>query len=69
LIKLSPKKTVEGFIGAWVFTIIFGSMLANWMMRYKFFICQVNVSIKLFEYTTNNSRTWAQTSSLASNAM
>jgi phosphatidate cytidylyltransferase len=42
LIKLSPKKTVEGFIGAWVFTIIFGSMMATWLMRFKFFICPVN---------------------------
>jgi phosphatidate cytidylyltransferase len=45
LIKLSPKKTVEGFIGAWIFTMIFGSVLSSWMMRYKFFICPVNVSL------------------------
>ena len=43
LIKLSPKKTVEGFIGAWVFTIIFGFAIANMMMRFKYFICPVNV--------------------------
>ncbi|KAF2101356.1 phosphatidate cytidylyltransferase [Rhizodiscina lignyota] len=42
LIKLSPKKTVEGFIGAWIFTIIFGIGLTNIMMRYKYFICPVN---------------------------
>ena len=45
LIKLSPKKTVEGFIGAWVFTIIFGFVIANMMMRFKYFICPVNVRI------------------------
>ncbi|KAI9741489.1 MAG: hypothetical protein M1818_004295 [Claussenomyces sp. TS43310] len=42
LIKLSPKKTVEGFIGAWIFTIIFGVGMTNILMRYKYFICPVN---------------------------
>lgn len=42
LIKLSPKKTVEGFVGAWVCTIIFGIMLTNILTRYKYFICPVN---------------------------
>ena len=44
LIKLSPKKTVEGFVGAWIFTIFFGYLLTNALMRYKYFICPVNVS-------------------------
>jgi phosphatidate cytidylyltransferase len=43
LIKLSPKKTVEGFVGAWVFTVIFGVGMTNVLMRYKYFICPVNV--------------------------
>jgi len=42
LIKISPKKTVEGFVGAWVFTIIFAFILTNILMRYKYFICPVN---------------------------
>ncbi|KAF2837320.1 phosphatidate cytidylyltransferase [Patellaria atrata CBS 101060] len=42
LIKLSPKKTVEGFVGAWIFTIVFGIILTNIMMRYSYFICPVN---------------------------
>ncbi|KAE9371444.1 phosphatidate cytidylyltransferas-like protein [Stipitochalara longipes BDJ] len=42
LIKLSPKKTVEGFVGAWVLTIIFGVGMTNVLMRYKYFICPVN---------------------------
>ncbi|KAK5201950.1 phosphatidate cytidylyltransferase [Cryomyces antarcticus] len=42
LIKLSPKKTVEGFIGGWIFTIFFGVLLTNLLMRYKYFICPVN---------------------------
>ena len=44
LIKLSPKKTVEGFLGAWAFTIFFGIILTNILMRYSYFICPVNVS-------------------------
>ena len=43
LIKLSPKKTVEGFVGAWICTIIFGFAMTNILMRYKYFICPVNV--------------------------
>lgn len=43
LIKLSPKKTVEGFVGAWVFTVIFGYALTNLMMRSGYFTCPVNV--------------------------
>ncbi|GAB7359195.1 hypothetical protein MBLNU230_g5262t1 [Neophaeotheca triangularis] len=42
LIKLSPKKTVEGFVGAWLCTILFGFFLTNLLMRYKYFICPVN---------------------------
>lgn len=44
LIKLSPKKTVEGFVGAWVLTVLFGIGMTNVLMRYKYFICPVNVS-------------------------
>jgi len=43
LIKLSPKKTVEGFVGAWILTIVFGFAMTNVLMRYKYFICPVNV--------------------------
>ncbi|KAI0376291.1 phosphatidate cytidylyltransferase [Hypomontagnella monticulosa] len=42
LIKLSPKKTVEGFVGAWVMTIIWAVLLTNVLMRSKYFICPVN---------------------------
>lgn len=44
LIALSPKKTVEGFVGAWAFTILFGMLLTNVLMRSDFFLCPVNVS-------------------------
>ena len=42
LIQLSPKKTVEGFLVAWICTIIFGYFMTNILMRYKYFICPVN---------------------------
>lgn len=42
LIKLSPKKTVEGFVGAWIMTVIFAVFFANLLMRSKYFICPVN---------------------------
>jgi phosphatidate cytidylyltransferase len=42
LIKLSPKKTVEGFVGAWIMSIFFGVLMTNALMRYKYFICPVN---------------------------
>lgn len=42
LIKLSPKKTVEGFVGAWICTIVIGYGLTNLLMRYKYWICPVN---------------------------
>ncbi|KAL9063159.1 MAG: hypothetical protein Q9157_008378 [Trypethelium eluteriae] len=42
LIKLSPKKTVEGFVGAWIFTMVLGGFFTNLLMRYKYFICPVN---------------------------
>ncbi|KAK2735707.1 hypothetical protein FQN57_001156 [Myotisia sp. PD_48] len=42
LIKLSPKKTVEGFVGAWVCTILFGYGITKILMQYKYFTCPVN---------------------------
>ncbi|KAK3389581.1 cytidylyltransferase family-domain-containing protein [Podospora didyma] len=39
LIKLSPKKTVEGFVGAWFMTVLFGVLLTNLLLRSKYFIC------------------------------
>ncbi|KAF3065897.1 putative phosphatidate cytidylyltransferase [Daldinia childiae] len=42
LIKLSPKKTVEGFLGAWIMTIVWAALLTNVLMRSKYFICPVN---------------------------
>jgi len=41
LIRLSPKKTVEGFVGAWIMTIVFGMLFTNLLMRSGYFICPV----------------------------
>jgi phosphatidate cytidylyltransferase len=42
LIKLSPKKTVEGFTGAWGATVVFALFLTAACMRSSYFICPVN---------------------------
>lgn len=49
LIKLSPKKTVEGFVGAWVMTVISGVVLTNLLLRSKYFICPAtNLGANIF---------------------
>ncbi|VVT45078.1 uncharacterized protein SAPINGB_P000630 [Magnusiomyces paraingens] len=42
LIKISPKKTVEGFIGAWICTIFMGLILVFILGRFKYFICPIS---------------------------
>ena len=39
LIKLSPKKTLEGFIGGSIATVIFALVLCEIMERYSYFMC------------------------------
>lgn len=41
LIKISPKKTVEGFVGAWICTIFMGIGLVFVLGRFKYFICPI----------------------------
>ncbi|KAH7694431.1 Protein C33H5.18 a [Aphelenchoides avenae] len=41
LIKLSPKKTWEGFIGGAFSTIIFGLLISAYLMKDPFFVCPV----------------------------
>ncbi|KAF9928188.1 hypothetical protein FBU30_002584 [Linnemannia zychae] len=41
LIKLSPKKTVEGFVGGWLMTIVFGLFFATFLLKYPYMICPV----------------------------
>ncbi|CAL1544558.1 unnamed protein product [Lymnaea stagnalis] len=42
LIKLSPKKTWEGFIGGAFSTIIFGIILSYFLVQYDYFVCPVS---------------------------
>lgn len=42
LIKLSPKKTLEGFIGGSIATVIFAVILCEVMERYSFFMCPMS---------------------------
>ncbi|XP_061787181.2 phosphatidate cytidylyltransferase 1 isoform X1 [Nerophis lumbriciformis] len=44
LIKLSPKKTWEGFIGGYFFTVIFGFILAYLLSQFQYFVCPVGFS-------------------------
>lgn len=41
LLKLSPKKTVEGFVGAIFSTLIFGFFWGTFFMRFNYMICPV----------------------------
>jgi phosphatidate cytidylyltransferase len=41
LIKLSPKKTWEGFIGGALSTIVFGLVLSSFMVDKPSFVCPV----------------------------
>jgi CDP-diglyceride synthetase len=41
LIKLSPKKTVEGFVGAFFSTIVFGVLWGSYFMRFDYMLCPV----------------------------
>lgn len=42
LIKLSPKKTVEGFVGAFFSTVIFALFWGTLFMRFNYMICPVH---------------------------
>lgn len=42
LIKLSPKKTVEGFVGAFFSTMIFGLLWGTYFMRFDYMTCPMN---------------------------
>ncbi|EIN11924.1 phosphatidate cytidylyltransferase [Punctularia strigosozonata HHB-11173 SS5] len=42
LIALSPKKTVEGFVGAFFCTVAFGLLWGSYFMRFDYMICPVH---------------------------
>lgn len=52
LIKLSPKKTWEGFIGGGIFTVIFGWLFSGFLSQYQFLICPAELGADL-SVTTN----------------
>ncbi len=41
LIKLSPKKTWEGFIGGGFATVAFGVIFSYFLCQYQFFVCPI----------------------------
>lgn len=51
LIKLSPKKTWEGFIGGGLSTLVFGCILSFLLCRYQYFICPIVYSETLGQMT------------------
>ncbi|XP_054166754.1 phosphatidate cytidylyltransferase, photoreceptor-specific-like [Oppia nitens] len=51
LIKLSPKKTWEGFIGGGIATVILGMIFSQVLCHYKYFVCPIEYSEDL-ERTT-----------------
>ncbi|KYN95710.1 cytidine diphosphate-diacylglycerol synthase [Plasmodium gaboni] len=49
LIQLSPKKTVEGYVGSSIITIVWGILITYFLQKYKFFICpQKYITFKPF---------------------
>ncbi|CAG9138429.1 hypothetical protein JYU34_016891 [Plutella xylostella] len=44
LIKLSPKKTWEGFVGGGFATVVFGMFIAYFMSQYPYFVCPIEYS-------------------------
>ncbi|KAK9450722.1 cytidylyltransferase family-domain-containing protein [Limtongia smithiae] len=42
LIAISPKKTVEGFVGAWISTIVFGMLLSHFLIKWNYMICPIS---------------------------
>lgn len=44
LIKLSPKKTWEGYLGGGIATVLFGFILAYFLSLYPYFTCPVDYS-------------------------
>ncbi|XP_013201131.1 phosphatidate cytidylyltransferase, photoreceptor-specific [Amyelois transitella] len=51
LIKLSPKKTWEGFIGGGVSTVIIGLVMSYMMSQYPYLVCPIEYSESLGKMT------------------
>lgn len=51
LIKLSPKKTWEGFIGGGISTVLLGLLISYIMCQYRYFVCPIEYSETLGRMT------------------
>ncbi|XP_045470279.1 phosphatidate cytidylyltransferase, photoreceptor-specific [Harmonia axyridis] len=51
LIKLSPKKTWEGFIGGGFSTVVFGCLISYFMCQFPYFVCPIEYSQSLGRMT------------------
>ncbi|KAJ3583139.1 hypothetical protein NHX12_034436 [Muraenolepis orangiensis] len=51
LIKLSPKKTWEGFIGGFFSTVVFGFLLAYLLAQFQYFVCPVGYNSQTYRFT------------------
>uniref|UniRef100_H2QPT9 Phosphatidate cytidylyltransferase n=3 Tax=Homininae TaxID=207598 RepID=H2QPT9_PANTR len=52
LIKLSPKKTWEGFIGGFFSTVVFGFIAAYVLSKYQYFVCPVEYRSDVNSFVT-----------------
>ncbi|KAM3938450.1 phosphatidate cytidylyltransferase 1 isoform 2-T2 [Leptodactylus fuscus] len=53
LIKLSPKKTWEGFIGGFFLTIIFGFLFSYILAQFQYFVCPVEYNSETNSFSTS----------------
>ncbi|KAK7912736.1 hypothetical protein WMY93_012947 [Mugilogobius chulae] len=51
LIKLSPKKTWEGFIGGFFSTVVFGFLLAYLLAQFQYFVCPAGYNSETNSFT------------------
>ncbi|RWS09681.1 Csa-CD synthase-like protein [Dinothrombium tinctorium] len=54
LIKLSPKKTWEGFIGGGIATVVFGMIISHFACKVKYLVCPIEYSEEMDENTMYN---------------
>ncbi|XP_016153341.1 PREDICTED: phosphatidate cytidylyltransferase 1 isoform X2 [Ficedula albicollis] len=52
LIKLSPKKTWEGFIGGFFSTVIFGFIFSYFLAQHQYFVCPVEYNSETNRFVT-----------------
>ena len=51
LIRISPKKTWEGFIGGALMTLVIGFLIASFFANFDYFICPIHdLNVNIFNY-------------------